>query len=121
MNPVGTDRKPYYVTWKDSDGQLQRIRRMPPPKLHDLNPGDQAILDRKLGDDFPINSEVTIEQSNPRHPNILKLKNPDGQTTFVPYFDLTGQFKKFRAVDGEISEDSAANTEYIDSSYLEWP
>ena len=124
MDGVSNDRKPYFVSWKDAQGQMQRIRRTPPPKLHDLNTGDEATLDRRLGDDFPAGSNVDIEASNPRHPNILKLKNDSGQTTFVPYFDLTGKVRRFRTVDGErvqIENQSTSSDEYIDSSYLEWP
>ncbi len=124
MDGVSNDRKPYFVTWKDAKGELQRIRRTPPPKLHDLNEGDEATLDRRLGDDFPSGTDVAIEPSNRRQPNILKLKNENGQTTFVPYFDLTGKIRRFRTVDGErVADDtrSSGSDDYVDSSYLEWP
>lgn len=128
MDGVNNDRKPYFVTWRDgASGEMKRIRRMPPPKLHDLNPGDEATLDRRVGDDFKEGTKVTIERSNPRHPNIVKLKNEDGQTTFVPYFDLTGNIRRFRTVDGirvpvdTPNEYGGAQDQYIDSSYLEWP
>ena len=123
MDGVTNDRKPYFVTWKDAQGQIQRIRRMAPPKAHDLNVGDEATLDRRLGDDFSKGTKVSIEASNQRHPNILKLKNEDGQTTFVPYFDLTGNIRRFRIVDGErtLMTNQTSEDDYIDSSYLEWP
>ncbi|MEY4629915.1 MAG: hypothetical protein RIQ81_35 [Pseudomonadota bacterium] len=128
MDGVNNDRKPYFVTWRDAaSGEMKRIRRMPPPKLHDLNPGDEATLDRRVGDDFKEGTNVTIEFSNPRHPNVLKLKNEAGQTTFVPYFDLTGNIRRFRTVDGvrlpveTPNEYGGAQDQYIDSGYLEWP
>lgn len=126
MDGVNNGRKGYYVTWKDAQGQMQRVRRFPPPKLHDLNSGDEATLERRLGDDFPVGTDVTIEPGNTRNPNVLKLRNDDGQTKFVPYFDLVGKLRKFREIDGERvmvnGADSAGDEDvYIDSTYLEWP
>ena len=63
MDGVSNDRKPYFVSWKDAQGQMQRIRRTPPPKLHDINAGDEATLDRRLGDDFPSGTNDDLVDS----------------------------------------------------------
>lgn len=128
MDGVNNQRKAYYVQWRDAEGQMQRIRRFPPPTLHDFQPGDEATIERRFSDDFPVGTEITVEPSSPRNPNVLKLKNEDGQTKFVPYFDLVGKVRQFRQIDGErvqINDGKApadsGEDAYIDSSYLEWP
>lgn len=128
MEGVNNQRKAYYVQWRDAQGQMQKIRRFPPPTLHDFQAGDQATVEKRFSDDFPVGEEITIEPSSPRNPNVLKLKTEGGQTKFVPYFDLVGKVRRFREIDGERvplnsedGRDEGGSDAYIDSSYLEWP
>jgi hypothetical protein len=82
------DRKPYTVTYReDATGQMKTIRRTPPPKLHEALPTDIVELNHKKSDDFRKGDEVEVVYINPRHPNTLKIRNGDGVTTFVEYYD----------------------------------
>lgn len=87
-DPIQFDRKPYFITWKDDAGELRKIRRVPPPKLHDALPTDIVKLTSKRSDDFPEGAELTVKHINPRHANTLQVQNDDGQTTFVSYRDI---------------------------------
>gem|GEM_PF-469574 len=128
MEGVNNQRKAYYVQWRDEHGQMQKIRRMPPPTLHDFQPGDEATVEKRLSEDFPVGEDITIEPASPRNPNVLKLKNSEGQTKFVPYFDLAGKVRRFREIDGERVQvggadgrEDGGSDAYIENSYLEWP
>lgn len=114
-DPIKFDRKPYFVTWKDDKGEMQRIRRVPPPKLHEALPEDLVKLTRGKSDDFKEGAELTVKHINPRHPNTLQLVNEDGQTTFVDYYDA--ELTERRAArDGMEPKDLPER-----NRYLRWP
>lgn len=87
MSAIVFDRKPYTVRYQ-KDGEWQSIRRRPPPKLHQMLPGDKVELTRSKNADFQQGDEFSVESISPRQPNTLKLKDSEGVTTFVDYFDL---------------------------------
>ena len=62
---VRFSRKPYTITYQDLKGETKKIRRVPPPKLHEALPTDIVTLTRKkrrktpapgvsLGKDTPV-------------------------------------------------------------------
>lgn len=108
------NRKPYKVTYY-KDGEKKTIRRVPPPKLHDMLPKDQVILNRGKNEDFEQGDEFKVKHINQRHPNVLQLSNDEGKTTFVDYYDLKLD-KKFALRDGVNPIDLPENNEY-----LRWP
>ena len=87
-DPIVFDRKPYFVTWKDQDGNMQTIRRVPPPKLHDALPPYVVELTADRSADFRKGDQVTVKHINPRHPNVLQVEDGDGHTTFMNYFEV---------------------------------
>lgn len=114
-DPIQFDRKPYFVTWKDQNGDMQKIRRVPPPKLHEALPEDIVKLTRKRSDDFPEGAELTVKHIANRHPNTLQLIAEDGKTTFVNYTDI--EIKERRAArDGMQPEELPER-----NRYLLWP
>jgi hypothetical protein len=113
--PIKFDRTPYTITYKSLDGEVKKIRRVPPPKLHDALPTDQVVLNRKRNDDFRAGDDLEVVHINPRHPNVLQVKNDDDQTTFVEYFDVT--------LTDEVAprEGVPAKERPINNRYLLWP
>jgi hypothetical protein len=109
------DRRPYTVSYIDSEGQQQKIRRVPPPKLHEALPTDKVELTRRHSDDFPLDDEVTVKSISPRQPNTLKVENAEGQTTFVSYSDMKLK-EKLTAQDGIPLERLPER-----NKYLLWP
>jgi len=87
-DPVRFDRKPYEIHYQDLHGQLQTIRRQPPPKLHPALPTDVVTLNHTKNDDFVAGEDLEVSYINPHHPNVLKLKDSDGRETFVDYYDV---------------------------------
>lgn len=114
-DPIQFDRKPYFVTWKDESGEIRKIRRVPPPKLHEALPTDIVEISNKRSDDFKEGDEVSVKHINPRHPNVLQLENSDGQTTFVNYFDVKLK-EKIAPRDGVPREQTPER-----NRYLLWP
>lgn len=114
-DPIQFDRKPYFVTWKDESGELRKIRRVPPPKLHEALPTDIVELSNKRSDDFKEGDAVTVKHINPRHPNVLQLQNSEGQTTFANYFDVKLK-EKIAPRDGVPREQAPER-----NKYLLWP
>ncbi|APJ04254.1 hypothetical protein [Silvanigrella aquatica] len=107
------DRTPYIVEYY-KDGEKQTIRRVPPPKLHDMEEGDDVTIARKKGDDWDSGDKVEIKGINQRQPNTLTIKKENGDYTFLPYDDV------------ELKEKSAAHyiregRDPIGSQYLLWP
>ncbi len=88
MSEIRFDRKPYNVTYVDLKGDQKTIRRVPPPKLHEMLPTDVVELTTKKNDDFQAGDQFTVKHINARHPNIIQIDDGDGNATFVPYFDL---------------------------------
>lgn len=122
-NPVRFDRKPYYISYVDSEGHQQKIRRVPPPKLHNALPTDKVELRTRRSDNFQAGDEVTVKHINPRHPNVLQVENGDGKTTFISHYDM-----RFEQKGGQVSEiqtgspaSDDSDSSPISSSYLDWP
>jgi len=114
-DPIKFDRKPYFVSWKDDQGNIKRIRRVPPPKLHEALPTDIVELTKSRSDDFKSGDDVTVKHINPRHPNVLQVENSSGQTTFVNYFDMDLK-ERVAPRDGVRPEDMPER-----NRYLRWP
>jgi hypothetical protein len=111
------DRTPYTVRYM-KDGVQQVVRRRPPPKLHDILPGDKVSLTRRKSEDWDEGDEVSVKSINPRQPNTLRIEE-GGKTTFVPYFDT-----RFGGRPGEdvLKEDERAiEADPLGSKYLLWP
>jgi hypothetical protein len=89
------DRKPYIVSYVDNEGKQQKIRRVPPPKLHDAMPTDKVELTRKHSDDFDKGDILTVKSISPRQPNTLKVENADGKSTFIGYNEMLLKEKIF--------------------------
>lgn len=121
-SPIRFDRKPYIVSYVDADGKQQQIRRVPPQKLHTAMPTDVVELKRRKSDHFIEGERVTVKHINPRHPNVLKVENSNGETTFISHYEMVLKQKiaNTTGVNGASGEpeDSAQN---IDNSYLDWP
>ena len=86
-DPIQFSRRPYNVVYY-KDGVKQTIRRVPPPKLHDIMPEDVVELKVRHSADWEEGEEFTVRNINPRHPNTLQLEKDDGATTFVAHYDL---------------------------------
>ncbi len=108
-------RKPYTVTYKDLNGEMKTLRRVPPPKLHEALPTDVVSLTRKKNDDFDTGDKLEVESINQRQPNVLKVKNADGASTFVDYFDARLE-EEVAPRAGVSPRDRPAN-----NRYLLWP
>lgn len=109
------DRKPYTITYRDLNGDVKKIRRVPPPKLHDALPTDVVTLNQKRSDDFDAGDSVEVKHINPRHPNVLQVQNDEGLTTFVNYFDVTMK-EEVAPREGVDPRDRPIN-----NRYLLWP
>jgi hypothetical protein len=114
-NEIIFDRKPYIVSYTDQAGKLQKIRRVPPPKLHEALPTDKVELTRKHSDDFDTGDVVTVKSINPRHANTLKIENSDGKTAFISYFEMN--LKEKIAPRGGVSPEQTPER----NQYLLWP
>ena len=98
------------------DGVQHKIRRRPPKKLHNIFPKDEVVLTRKKNDDFNTDDEFKVKGINKRQPNVLKLENDEGKTTFVDYYDLKLERKLGERKEGQNPLDLPENTDY-----LVWP
>ncbi len=105
-------RTPYKVSYQDLEGKTQTIRRVPPPKLHDILPTDIVSLKEKRSDDFKAGEKVEVAYIPPRNANVLQVKNSRGDTTFVEYFeaDLREEVSPRAGVD---PKDRPQNTRYL--------
>ena len=121
--PIKFDRKPYVVSYIDTQGQQQKIRRVPPPKLHSAMPTDRVELKTRRSDHFQAGDEVTVKRINPRHPNVLQVENEEGQTTFISHTDMIFEQKSaenlsIKSTSPQVEPDDDTP---ISSSYLDWP
>lgn len=108
-------RTPYKVTYQDLHGVTKTIRRVPPPKLHEALPTDIVKLTSKRSDDFDVGDEVEVANISWKQPNTLQVKDGNGATTFVEFYDI--ELKEERAVrDGVDPRDRPQN-----NRYLLWP
>lgn len=107
-------RRPYKISYY-KDGVQKTIRRVPPPKLHDILPQDVVELKTRKNDDWPGGDEYTVRHINPRHPNTIQLEDDDGNTTFVSHYDLE-LTEEVAARAGKRFQDVPRN-----NKYLLWP
>jgi hypothetical protein len=116
MTSIGTQARPYTVTYRDfHTGELKKVTRRPPPKLHDMLPTDQVQLTYKKNDDWLPGDEVRVKHISPKQPNILQVEKDDGSTTFVSHYDAR-LLEKLAPEHGEsLMEDPKFNR------YLLWP
>lgn len=114
MSEVKFNRTPYTVTYY-KDGVKKTIRRVPPPKQHEMMPEDVVSLTRGKNADFKEGDKFSVKSINPRHPNVLQLRNEEGLDTFIDYYDL--RLEEMRgARDGVEPIDLPIN-----NRYLLWP
>lgn len=113
--PVKFSRSPYTVSYQDLKGEMQTIRRVPPPKLHEALPTDVVKLTRKKNDDFREGDEFEVVSITDRQPNVLQLQRDDGTKTFVDYYDVALE-RRIALRDGVDPRD-----EPINNKYLLWP
>jgi len=120
--PLRFDRKPYVISYTDSEGKPQKIRRVPPPKLHSAMPTDKVELKTRKSDHFRSGDVVTVKHINPRHPNVLQVQNEDGQTTFITHYEMVQREKSVEnAANQPRSVSNDEDSPSISSSYLDWP
>jgi hypothetical protein len=108
-------RAPYKVTYKDLQGEVKTIRRVPPPKLHDVLPTDVVSLSRQKSETFQEGDEFEVKHINPRHANTLQLVDADGATTFVDHYDVVLE-EEVAPRPGVDPRDKPVN-----NRYLTWP
>ena len=118
MAEVKFDRTPYTVKYM-KDGVQQKVRRTPPPKLHDLLPEDKVIISRRKGEAWDAGDEVTVKNITSRQPNTLQVEK-DGRTTFLPYFDVRFS-ERPGAPDVIAQDDLKVAGDPLGSRYLLWP
>ncbi|NBW82867.1 hypothetical protein EBR21_14045 [bacterium] len=117
---VDVSRAPYVVSYRDNDGELKTIRRVPPAKLHKFETDDVVTISRKRGDDWNTDSEVKVIGVNKRQPNTLMVENAEGRHTFLTYTDVRGKARN--QADAELQEDfNEKQRDPIGSDYLLWP
>ena len=114
-DPINFDRKPYFVSWKDESGEMHKIRRVPPPKLHEALPEDMVKLTKTKSDDFKEGAVLKVKNITNRQPNTLQLVDDDGKTTFVNYSDV--ELKEKRAARNGIPPEALPER----NRYLLWP
>lgn len=114
-NAIKFSRKPYTVTYRDLQGETKTIRRVPPPKLHDVLPTDVVRLTHKKNDDFKAGEEFEVTSIAERQPNVLQIESSDGTRTFVDYYDVQME-RKVAIRDGVDPRDEPVN-----NRYLLWP
>lgn len=115
FTPIRFSRAPYTVTYKGLDGETHKLRRVPPPKVHDMLPTDIVSLNQGRSHEFAAGDEVEVKHINPRHANVLQLVNDDGRTTFVDYYDLTLEEEVAPRAGGDPRDRPKNNR------YLTWP
>ena len=121
-SPIRFDRKPYIISYVDTDGQQKKIRRVPPPKLHSAMPTDRVELKTRKSDHFRDGEVVTVKHISPRQPNVLQVENEDGQTTFISHYEMVLKDKITESTG--IQSNSGSQTEEsapVSSGYLDWP
>jgi hypothetical protein len=110
------DRTPYRVEYY-KDGEKQVIRRVPPPKLHDYEVGDEVTIQRKKGDDWDLDDNVEVKDINRKHPNVLTTQKSNGDYTFIPYDDISLYKSHLDGLNATMDGD----LEDYNDKYLLWP
>lgn len=124
---VQLNREPYTVKYMDLAGEVKSLRRTPPPKLHDALPQDVVELTRKKNDDFNVGESLEVLSISPRQPNVLRVKNADGQVTFIDALDMrfnvSGDAETALAEEAPTAKRSreSPRDRVMDSRYLVWP
>lgn len=113
MAAITFPRTPYKISYYDLHGDKKTIRRVPPPKLHDILPEDEVAITRKKNDDFDIGDELKVKNIGPRAPNTLQIVNDDGQATFMSYRDLRLTRRFAADENGTAMLDQEANNQYL--------
>ena len=108
-------RKPYIVNYVDLKGNPQSIRRVPPPKLHEILPEDKVMLNTKKNDDWRAEENFNVKNINEKQPNTIQIEKDNGDSTFVSYFDLSLVEK----TSDQRYESPSKNP--ISNQYLIWP
>lgn len=117
---LSVHRAPYNVRYRTPDGEVKAIRRVPPPRLHDLVPDDVVTISQKRSDNWEAGEDVTVVGVNERHPNTLWVEDSDGKRTFLSYSDVKGQ-PKSRGDQEYVEEIRERKRDPIGSDYLLWP
>jgi hypothetical protein len=117
---ASANRSPYYVRYRDADGELKSIRRVPPAKLHDMMPDDVVTISRRRSDNWDDGEEVKVVGINPRQPNTLMVEKEDGKKTFLAYSDVKTKPRSASEV-AYAEELKERASDPIGSDYLLWP
>lgn len=94
-------------------GELVSKKRRPPPKLHDMLPTDKVELKFKKNEDWDSGEELTVKSISDRSPNVVQIKNEEGESTFVSSIDLN--------LVEEQAYRPGKSKEQRSSKYLLWP
>ena len=116
MTTVRFGQKPYNRVIEDRSGETQVVRRRPAKKLHNILPKDEVELGVRRSELFPEGEVYKVKHINRREPNLLQLENSDGETTFVPHYDVE--------LDEAIAPRGQRNgvmDHPVDNAYLRWP
>jgi len=109
------DRKPYVISYRDQNGEMNKLRRVPPPKLHEALPADKVAITRGRSEDFAEGDIVTVKHINTRHPNVLQVTNKDGNTSFLSHLDIRLEERVALRAGIDPRDEPEAN------AYLLWP
>ena len=112
---IAFSRKPYTVRYTDLDGNQKSIRRVPPPKLHNMFPTDVVTLNTKKNDDWDKGDSYKVKAINQKQPNTIQVEKEDGDYTFISFYDLS---LEERIGNGRF-DDPRDNP--INNQYLVWP
>lgn len=118
-DPIQFPRKTYKVWYKDQAGEVQKITRTPPPKLHSIMPQDVVILNQTKSEAWAEGRDYGVKNINWKSPNVLQLEKENGETTFVNYTEVSLQEKALRQGSRDGVEDPKDDP--ISSRYLGWP
>ena len=117
VTEIGNDRRPYTVQYQ-KDGQTHRIRRTPPPKLHEMRVEDKVTISRARSEFWAEGDDAKIIGISKRQPNMLQVEK-DGKRTFLPYFDVKFEGRPGQSIMDEDTEKIAKDP--LGSKYLLWP
>ena len=93
-----------------------KIKRRPPPKIHQLFPKDVVELSHKKNDDWKKGQTAEIKHINYRAPNTLQIESEDVQdSTFISSTDV------IRVETGSISESNLDQNQERSQRYMLWP
>ena len=113
----GVGKKYYDVSYRDfHTGEMKKIRRSIPKKIHDIIPEDTVKLKYKRNDDWLAGEEFKVKHVSYKNPNILQIINDDDMTTtFVSSYDVNLERV------GERDEVRSKNDSIRRKEYLRWP